>query len=58
MLEMKFRECGYVCLTDNELQQRGGISFNPLRIIQKVVDFLMEYREEIVRGYMRGWRGC
>lgn len=59
MDEIKIRECGLVSVNAQELQMRGGISWKDLirlaKYIEKVINFVDDYKVEIERGFKKGW---
>lgn len=47
-------------LTEVELQLRGGIGWEDIlkviKFVEQVVTFVKDYKEEIKRGFLKGWR--
>ena len=60
MDEYKIKDCSLVYLNEQQMQIRGGLSWKDIyflgRCLELVIDFIDEYKEEIERGFNKGWR--
>lgn len=47
-------------LTARELEMRGGIAWDKIikayEVVKKVINFIFDYKDDIVDGFKRGWR--
>ena len=61
MEEYKIKGGPLVCITGQQLQIRGGVSlrevFRLARYLKFVFDFIEEYKDDMERGFDKGWRG-
>lgn len=53
-------ECRLVPLSDDELLVGGGTSLSDVQrflyYVKIIIDFIVEYKEEMYRGFERGWK--
>ena len=60
MEEYKIKDCSIVYLTEQQMQIRGGVAWKELyflgRCLKELFDFIDEYKEDIERGFNKGWR--
>lgn len=56
----KIRGCNLVPATELQLQIRGGVAWKELfrmaRYIEMLFNFINEYKEDMERGFDKGWR--
>ncbi len=54
------KKCSLVSVSESELQIRGGTAwrglFKIVRYMKFIVDFISEYKEDISRGFEKGWK--
>ena len=60
MVESRFSECGLVTLNEQELQERGGVSWKDIiRFImyaERLLKYIDEYEDDARKGFKKGWR--
>ncbi len=56
----KIRDCNLYPATELQLQIRGGVAFNDffriIRYVEMLFNFINEYKEDMERGFDKGWR--
>ncbi len=54
------KKCSLLSVSESELQIRGGTAWRELfrivRYMKFIVDFISEYKEDITRGFEKGWK--
>lgn len=47
-------------LSSKELEMKGGVTWdqvvNVFRVVKKVINFINDYKDDIRKGFEKGWR--
>ena len=60
MNEKSLRECGLVPTEEQELQMSGGVTWdeilNLVTFIERILNYVEDYKDDALRGFKKGWR--